>query len=252
MTMKVHCCCTGTFIDKDSDSFNKIYRDVDENKIKSLFRQYFATSSKPKEDYYIESTDTNLHSTYPSITIEDTIYPLSSYVNEQDKIYVQKAMLIFRKLFYSPNLHLASLHRPTTVGEFVIKAKLILAVEGPVDSLNVTQCNMMPTKACLDMENNIDTYDDTHDESLLLLSQNSFVHAATLSLNEDQKEKISWYDILTSWYLQDKSKDQILAISLTALLAAIIILLEETMDQNMLADIAVSHIFYKRCNISPE
>jgi hypothetical protein len=183
--------------------------------------------------------------TYPNITIEDSIYPISSCESEQDKVNVQKAICAFRKLFYSPNLHLSSISRPTTVAEWLIKAKLILAVEGPVDSLNVTQ-NM----TYIAMKKN----DDTQDESLRLLSQNSFVCAvASLSLNENQqREKISWYNMLTSCYLHDNSRDQLLAISLSALLAAIIILLEEAMDQNALTDMAVSQIFYKTYNFSLE
>jgi hypothetical protein len=252
--MKVRCCCTETSIDKDFDSFSKIYREeIDENKIKSFFKQYFAISSKhikEYKDYQIESppapcTEALLYtSSYSNIPIEDSIYPISSSESEQDKVNVQKAICAFRKLFYSPNLRLSSISRPTTVAEWLIKAKLILAVEGPVDSLNVTQ-NM----TYIAMKKN----DDTQDESLRLLSQNSFICAASLSLNENhQREKISWYSMLTSCYLPDNSKDQLLAISLTALLAAIIILLEEAMDQNTLTDMAVSQIFYKTFSFSLE
>lgn len=238
--MKVRCCCTDTSIDKDFDSFSKIYREeIDEKKIKSFFKQYFAISSrhiKEYKDYQIESppalcTETLLcTSSSSNIKIEDSIYLISSSNSEQDKVNVQKAISAFRKLFYSPNLHLSSISRPTTVAEWVIKAKLILAVEGPVDSLNVTR-NL----------SYISKNDDTQDESLRMLSQNSFVCAASLSLNRNQqREKISWYSKITSCYLHDNSRDRLLAISLTALLAAIIILLEEAMDQNMLTDMAVS------------
>lgn len=123
---------------------------------------------------------------------------------------------MFRRLYFSPNLHL-SLERPTTVDEVLIEARPILALEGPLDSLRVTQI------ICENKKN--------HEG---ITTKSCFVPAnlrkGTVSIPLNEEKVIGWYKVFPHCFSQE-SKDQILSGSLMALLAAIMILMEET-DKN--------------------
>lgn len=118
MTTQLNCSDSEPFLDKVLDPYNEIYREeVDENKIELFFKEYFARSSKSNNrdqlDPPLAGIDNLSHPiTYPRIVIKEVVktsYFLPLSENEQDKVQIQQAILMFKKLFYSSNLNLSSL-----------------------------------------------------------------------------------------------------------------------------------------------
>lgn len=184
------------------DPYDKIYRgEVDEKRIQSFFKEYFALSRR---------------SEVVPTSQQRAAYPFAPKKQKQDKVEVQKAIFLFKKLFYSSKLyklHLSSLKHPATVNEILTTARPLLAgydtltADATGDSLRVTQESMSPTE---------------EDE-------------------KDQKqEMICWYQTFAFCYNQEKPEEQMLVGSLMALLAAIAILAEERDENSILEKVKVS------------
>lgn len=184
------------------DPYDKIFRgEVDEKRIQSFFKEYFALSRR---------------SGAISTSQQTAAYSLTPKKQRRDKVEVQKAIFLFKKLFYSSKLYklnLSSLKHPATVHEILSTARPLLAgydtltADATGDSLKVTQESMSPTE---------------EDE-------------------KDQKQEMNcWYQTFTFCYHQEKSEDQMLVGSLMALLAAIAILAEERDESSILEKVKVS------------
>jgi hypothetical protein len=187
------------------DPYDKIYRgEVDEKRIQSFFKEYFALSRRSEK--------------VPTSFQQAAAYSLVPKKQKQYKMEVQKAIFLFKKLFYSSKLyklHLSSLKHPATVHEILTTARPLLA---GYDTL---------------------TADATGDS--LRVTQESMSHTPTEEDEKDQKqEKICWYQTFTFCYHQEKPEDQMLVGSLMALLAAIAILAEERDESSILEKVMVS------------
>jgi hypothetical protein len=191
------------------DPYDKIYKgEVDEKRILNFFKEYCALSRR--SDLVPTSQETTVNT---QVLLKKDVFPKKQ---KQAKAEVQKAILLFRKLFYSSKLyklHLSSVQHHATVDEILAIARPFLAgydtltADATGESSRVTQESMPPTQ------------DD----------------------QEDQKQELTcWYQSLTSCYHQEKPKDQMLVGSLMSLLAAIVILTEEAEEISVFSKVKVS------------
>jgi hypothetical protein len=191
------------------DPYDRIYKgEVDEKRIQSFFKEYFALSRK--SDLVPTSQETTMNA---QVLLKKYV---TAKKQKQAKAEVQKAMLLFKNLFYSSDLyklHLSSVQHPATVQEILAISRPILAgydtltADATGESSRVTQESLSPTQ------------DD----------------------QEDQKQELTcWYQSLISCYHQGKPKDQMLVGSLMSLLAAIVILSEEADEISVLDKVKVS------------